>query len=181
MAKIKENIDQMKEAYHLWSERIHTQKTILQELKEKYRRNTVSARTISRCIKEFDSVPFSESEQDKKYEWRSLSKYEIPWQDGKLANYLNSEYYHQTGTMATGRQVKWLWRAWHSSDGANLTPRDDIKRFWADLINQANVDKISAKMKICLNRRAQYNSPNYLSKDKVQMIFYMPLGEIIYE
>ena len=140
MAKIKENIDQMKEAYHLWSERIHTQKTILQELKEKYRRNTVSARTISRWIKEFDSVPFSESEQDKKYEWRSLSKYEIPWQDGKLANYLNSEYYHQTGTMATGRQVKWLWRAWHSSDGANLTPRDDIKRFWTDLINQANVE-----------------------------------------
>ena len=36
--------------------------------------------------------------------------------------------------------MKWLWRAWHSSDGANLTPRDDIKRFWADLINQANVE-----------------------------------------
>ena len=138
MAKIKENIDQMKEAYHLWSERIHTQKTILQELKEKYRRNTVSARTISRWIKEFDSVPFSESEQDKKYEWRSLSKYEIPWQDGKLANYLNSEYYHQTGHMATGRQVKWLWRAWHSSEGANLTPRDDIKHFWTNLIKQAD-------------------------------------------
>ena len=42
--------------------------------------------------------------------------------------------------MATGRQVKWLWRAWHSSDGANLTPRDDIKRFWTDLINQANAE-----------------------------------------
>ena len=139
MTKIKKNIEQMKEAYRLWSERMHTQKNILQELKAKYSKNTVSARTISRWVKEFDSIPFSESEQDKKYEWRSLSKYEIPWQDGKLANYLNSEYYHQTGIMATGRQVKWLWRAWHASDGANLTPRDDIKRFWAELINQANV------------------------------------------
>jgi hypothetical protein len=40
--------------------------------------------------------------------------------------------------MATGRQVKWLWRAWHASDGANLTPRDDIKRYWTNLIKQAN-------------------------------------------
>lgn len=138
MPKTKENIDQMKDAYHFWSERRHTQKTILHKLKAKYRKNTVSYRTISRWIKEFHSVPFSESEQDKKYEWRSLNKYEIPWQDGKLANYLNSEYYHQTGTMATGRQVKWLWRTWHSSDGANLTPRDDIKFFWTNLIKQAN-------------------------------------------
>ena len=40
---------------------------------------------------------------------------------------------------------------------------------------------IGVIMKICLNRRAQYNSTNYLSKDKVQMIFDMPLGEIIYD
>ena len=138
MPKIKENIDQMKEAYQLWSGRIHTQKTILRELEAKYRRTAVSSRTISRWIKEFNSVSFRESEQDNKYEWRSLSKYEIPWQDGKLANYLNGEYHHQTGTMATGRQVKWLWRAWHASDGANLTPRDDIKRYWTNLIKQAN-------------------------------------------
>ena len=88
----------MKEAYHLWSGRIHTQKTILRELEAKYRRTAVSSRTISRWIKEFNSVSFRESEQDNKYEWRSLSKYEIPWQDGKLANYLNSEYRHQTAS-----------------------------------------------------------------------------------
>tara|TARA_B100000809_G_C15032530_1_gene492482 strand:+ start:649 stop:1182 length:534 start_codon:yes stop_codon:yes gene_type:complete len=138
MPKIKENIDQMKEAYQLWGERIHTQKTILRELEAKYRRQAVSSRTISRWVKEFNSISSRESEQDNKYEWRSLSKYEIPWQDGKLANYLNSEYHHQTGTMATGRQVKWLWRAWHSSDGSNLTPRDDIKKFWTNLIKQAD-------------------------------------------
>ena len=138
MPKIKENIDQMKEAYQLWGERIHTQKTILRELEAKYRRNAVSSRTISRWVKEFNSISSRESEQDNKYEWRSLSKYEIPWQDGKLANYLNSEYHHQTGTLATGRKVKWLWRAWHSSDGPNLTPRDDIKKFWTNLIKQAD-------------------------------------------
>ena len=80
MPKIKENIDQMKEAYQMWGERIHTQKTILRELEAKYRRTAVSSRTISRWIKEFNSVSFRESEQDNKYEWRSLSKYEIPWQ-----------------------------------------------------------------------------------------------------
>ena len=138
MPKIKENIDQMKEAYQLWGERIHTQKTILRELEAKYRRNAVSSRTISRWVKEFNSISSRESDQDNKYEWRSLSKYEIPWQDGKLANYLNSEYHHQTGTMATGRKVKWLWRAWHSSDGSNLTPGDDIKKFWTNLIKQAD-------------------------------------------
>ena len=36
-------------------------------------------------------------------------------------------------------------------------------------------------MKICVNRRAIYQSTNFLSKDKVQLIFNMPLGEIIYE
>ena len=122
----------------MWSEQIHTQKTILKELEAKYRDNAVSSRTITRWIKKFNSVPISERLQDKKYEWRSLCSYKIPWQDGKLANYLNNEYYHQTGNMATGRQVKWLWRAWHASDGANLTPRDDIKRYWTNLIKQAD-------------------------------------------
>ena len=36
-------------------------------------------------------------------------------------------------------------------------------------------------MKICVNRRANYKSTKYLSQDKVQMIFEMPLGEIIYD
>jgi len=138
MPKIKENINQLKDTYIMWSEQIHTQKTILKELEAKYRDNAVSSRTITRWIKKFNSVPISERLQDKKYEWRSLCSYKIPWQDGKLANYLNNEYYHQTGNMATGRQVKWLWRAWHASDGANLTPRDDIQQFWNNLIKQAN-------------------------------------------
>ena len=40
---------------------------------------------------------------------------------------------------------------------------------------------IGAIMNICINRRAEYKSTNFLSKDKVQLIFHMPLGEIIYE
>ncbi len=40
---------------------------------------------------------------------------------------------------------------------------------------------IGAIMKICVNKRGEYKSTNYLSKDKVQLVFHMPLGEIIYE
>ena len=40
---------------------------------------------------------------------------------------------------------------------------------------------IGAIMSICINRRAEYKSTNFLSKEKVQLIFHMPLGEIIYE
>ena len=107
MQNIKENINQLKDAYIMWSGQIHTQKTILKELEVKYEDNVVSSRTITRWITEFNSVPVSETVQDKKHEWRTLSNSKIPWQDGKLANSLNNEYYHQTGNMATGRQVKW--------------------------------------------------------------------------
>ena len=40
---------------------------------------------------------------------------------------------------------------------------------------------IGAIMNICINRRGEYKSTNFLSKEKVQLIFHMPLGEIIYE
>ena len=40
---------------------------------------------------------------------------------------------------------------------------------------------IGVIMNICINRRAEYKSTNFLSKEKVQLIFHMPLGEIIYE
>jgi len=40
---------------------------------------------------------------------------------------------------------------------------------------------IGAIMKICVSKRGEYKSTNYLSKDKVQLVFHMPLGEIIYE
>jgi GTP-binding protein LepA len=36
-------------------------------------------------------------------------------------------------------------------------------------------------MKLCMSKRGIYKSTNYLSTDKVQLIFDMPLGEIIYD
>ena len=36
-------------------------------------------------------------------------------------------------------------------------------------------------MKLCMSKRGIYRSTNYLSTDKVQLIFDMPLGEIIYD
>ena len=40
---------------------------------------------------------------------------------------------------------------------------------------------IGSIMKLCMNKRGIYKSTNYLSTDKVQLIFDMPLGEIIYD
>ena len=40
---------------------------------------------------------------------------------------------------------------------------------------------IGSIMKICINKRGEYISTNYLSQDKAQLIYHMPLGEIIYD
>ncbi len=42
-------------------------------------------------------------------------------------------------------------------------------------------DYIGNIMKLCLDRRAEYIATNYLSESKVQLIFKMPLSEIIYD
>ena len=40
---------------------------------------------------------------------------------------------------------------------------------------------IGSIMKLCMSKRGVYKSTNYLSTNKVQLIFDMPLGEIIYD
>ena len=40
---------------------------------------------------------------------------------------------------------------------------------------------IGSIMKLCMSKRGVYRSTNYLSTNKVQLIFDMPLGEIIYD
>ncbi len=40
---------------------------------------------------------------------------------------------------------------------------------------------IGAIMKLCIDKRGDYKSTNYLTQTKVQLIFEMPLGEVIYE
>ena len=40
---------------------------------------------------------------------------------------------------------------------------------------------IGGIMKLCISKRAEYLSTNYLSKEKVQLHYKMPLGEIIYD
>ena len=40
---------------------------------------------------------------------------------------------------------------------------------------------IGSVMKLCISKRGVYKATNYLSTDKVQLIFDMPLGEIIYD
>ncbi|MDP6570647.1 MAG: translation elongation factor 4 [Candidatus Marinimicrobia bacterium] len=42
-------------------------------------------------------------------------------------------------------------------------------------------EHIGGIMKLCMSKRGVYRSTNYLSQEKVQLIFDMPLGEIIYD
>ena len=49
----------------------------------------------------------------------------------------------------------------------------------AEIISPA--EYIGSIMKLCMSKRGVYRSTNYLSTDKVQLIFDMPLGEIIYD
>jgi len=45
----------------------------------------------------------------------------------------------------------------------------------------APAEFIGSIMKLCMSKRGVYKSTNYLSTNKVQLIFDMPLGEIIYD
>ena len=45
----------------------------------------------------------------------------------------------------------------------------------------APAEFIGSIMKLCMSKRGIYRSTNYLSTNKVQLIFDMPLGEIIYD
>ena len=45
----------------------------------------------------------------------------------------------------------------------------------------APAEFIGSIMKLCMSKRGIYKSTNYLSTNKVQLIFDMPLGEIIYD
>ena len=49
----------------------------------------------------------------------------------------------------------------------------------AEIISPAEF--IGSIMKLCMSKRGVYRSTNYLSTNKVQLIFDMPLGEIIYD
>ena len=49
----------------------------------------------------------------------------------------------------------------------------------AEIISPAEF--IGSIMKLCMSKRGIYRSTNYLSTNKVQLIFDMPLGEIIYD
>ena len=60
----------------------------------------------------------------------------------------------------------------------------DIETIWepyirAELITPA--EYIGTIMKLCIARRGTYESTTYLTQNKVQLQFLMPLGEVIYE
>jgi len=65
-----------------------------------------------------------------------------------------------------------------------LPPAGDMDSIYEPYIKAeiiAPSEFIGGIMKLCINKRGVYSSTNYLSQEKVQLIFDMPLGEIIYD
>ena len=60
----------------------------------------------------------------------------------------------------------------------------DIETIWEPYIRAEIItpsDYIGTIMKLCTSRRGTYESTTYLTQSKVQLHFFMPLGEVIYE
>jgi len=140
MPNSKKNVSQMLEIYSLWSHGMKSRKAIHSKMAEKFRGEVASIATQNRWIKEFRDNASEDLIQDSPFQWHLLDLYGIPWQEGKLVRYLNDEYFEITKVRASGREVKWIWRNWHLTDGANLTPHDDISFFWKILIEKSTKD-----------------------------------------
>ena len=140
MPNVKTNKEQMQEVYLMWSHGGKNRQEIHSQLIREFGRRAVSISTLNRWIKEYEQLTLEDSIQDVPFQWRFLDRYGIPWQEGKLASYLDNEYFELTGKRPSGRIIKWAWRNWYLSEGANLTPHDDIAFFWKILIEKSNTD-----------------------------------------
>ena len=69
-----------------------------------------------------------------------------------MVSYLDNEYFELTGKRPSGRVIKWAWRNWYLSEGANLTPHDDIAFFWKILIEKSNTDAEWEKASFLANK-----------------------------
>ena len=130
----------MEKVLTLWVENNKTRQEIHEIIVKTYGHESVSIATQNRWLREYEGLSESEKLQDSIFHWKFLDSYDIPWKEGKLVTYLESEYFELTGKRATGRLVKWIWRNWYLTDGANLTPHDDIAFFWKILIEKSSKD-----------------------------------------
>ena len=130
----------MEKVLTLWVENNKTRQEIHEIIVKTYGHESVSIATQNRWLREYERLSESEKLQDSIFQWKFLGSYDIPWQEGKLVTYLESEYFELTGKRATGRLVKWIWRNWYLTDGANLPPHDDIDFFWKILIEKSLKD-----------------------------------------
>lgn len=146
MSNSKTNISQMLEVYSLWSHGIKSRRKIHSRMTEKFQDEVVSLATQNRWIKEFIDNASEDIIQDSLFQWHLLDIYGIPWQEGKLVRYLSDEYFEITNVRASGRETKWIWRNWYLTDGANLTPHDDISFFWKVLIEKSIKDADREKL-----------------------------------
>ena len=67
---------------------------------------------------------------------------------------------------------------------SDLPPTSEIKAVMEPYIKAEIIspdEYIGNIMKICMNKRAKYLSTNYITNNKVQLNFEMPLSEVIYE
>ncbi len=69
-------------------------------------------------------------------------------------------------------------------DNPSDMPEGDMKEICEPYIKAEILipsEYIGVIMKICIARRGEYKSTNYISESKVQLTFIMPLGEVIYD
>ena len=109
MPRGKGDTGQYLEAYKLHASG-NSRTDIWNKLKERYRDNTVTTRSIGTWQQEFRALPPKEVEQDREFEWDRCESYGIPWTGSIRLLELITRYVEIRKAEPTGRQVKWVWR-----------------------------------------------------------------------
>ncbi|MED5429232.1 MAG: hypothetical protein VX383_06180 [Chloroflexota bacterium] len=105
----KKNIIQKVHAYSLYLAG-HSQTAILEKLKNQFRDNAISLRTLSRWISDFRNLPESITTLDEPFQWDKSDLYGISWNNSLKLLELCHYYYESEAKTPTGRQAIWWWR-----------------------------------------------------------------------
>jgi len=105
----KKNIVQKAQAYILYSAR-HNQNSIIEQLKEQFKEDVISPRTLNRWISEFKKLPECITTLDQPFQWDKSDRYGISWNNSLKLLELCHYYYESENKTPTGRQARWWWR-----------------------------------------------------------------------
>jgi hypothetical protein len=105
----KNNIVQKAHAYSLYSAH-HSQNSIIEQLKEQFKENAISLRTLSRWISDFKELPECVTTLDEPFRWDKSDIYGISWNNSLKLLELCHYYYESEDKTPTARQAVWWWR-----------------------------------------------------------------------